>query len=274
MRGRRLLAIGLAILTNLDLATADTAGPIGIVVMHGKGESPSASVAGLAGALQAEGYFVANLEMPWSARRNYDVDVGDADAEVTAALQGLRQQGAKSVFISGHDHGGAVALHYGTRCGCDGIIAIAPSGVVSGMGGRVLFAKYLARARQLVAEGKGGEKSPFIDHQGTRGTYALLATPLNYLDWFKPDGPMNLAKGIRAWKPEVPVLWVTPTRDYATLRNKAEQQYRQLPANPLSRFYRPDSDHGGAPVASAHENVRWTRAIAAATTRNLPTVLR
>lgn len=38
--------------------------------------------------------------------------------------------------------------------------------------------------------------------------------------------------------------------------------YSTLPANPLNSFYEPDSDHLGAPAASADEIVRWTRKIA------------
>src|SRR5688572_23963768 len=49
----------------LPLAAQAQVGTIGIVIMHGKGGSPTGLVAGLARALEEGGYLVANLEMPW-----------------------------------------------------------------------------------------------------------------------------------------------------------------------------------------------------------------
>lgn len=71
--------------------------PVGIVIMHGKGGSPTRHVADLARTLESRGYLVANIEMPWSGSRNYDVNVGRAEEEVEAALTGLRGQGAKMI---------------------------------------------------------------------------------------------------------------------------------------------------------------------------------
>jgi len=55
---------------------------IGIVIMHGKGGSPSKHVADLASALEGKGYLVANLEMPWSGKRDYDATVSAAEEQV------------------------------------------------------------------------------------------------------------------------------------------------------------------------------------------------
>src|ERR1043165_603601 len=72
---------------------------IGIVIMHGKGGMPTGLVRGLASALEAKGYAVANIEMPWSDKRNYDAPVGKAVEEVDAAVAGLRGNGARKVFV-------------------------------------------------------------------------------------------------------------------------------------------------------------------------------
>ena len=48
---------------------------IGVVIMHGKGGTPTKWVEPLASGLEQKGYLVANLEMPWSGRRDYDEDV-------------------------------------------------------------------------------------------------------------------------------------------------------------------------------------------------------
>src|SRR3546814_16154553 len=88
---------------------------MGVVVMHGKGSSPTKHVSRLASTLQGKGYAVANLEMPWSGKRDYDVDVAAADKEVNAALDGLRARGAKTLFVAGHSQGGLFALRYGNN---------------------------------------------------------------------------------------------------------------------------------------------------------------
>ena len=79
--------------------------------MHGKGGSPQRLVLELAKGLEAKGFLVANLEMPWSGRRNYDVPVAKGEEEVETALAGLRAKGAKKVFVSGHSQGGVFTLH-------------------------------------------------------------------------------------------------------------------------------------------------------------------
>src|SRR5688572_2170266 len=106
--------------------------PIGIVIMHGKGGSPTGLIAGLAKALEGKGYLVASLEMPWSGKRSYDVTTGKAEEEVAAALTGLRAKGAKKVFVCGHSLGGVFALHLAGKLAADGFIPIAPGGNVAG----------------------------------------------------------------------------------------------------------------------------------------------
>lgn len=72
---------------------------IGVIVMHGKGGSPnSRHMTGLVSTLESQGYLVANLDMPWSGTREYDVSVSRAEGEVESALEKLRNQGAQKVF--------------------------------------------------------------------------------------------------------------------------------------------------------------------------------
>lgn len=132
----------------------------GIVIMHGKGGSPTKHVAELAAALEGDGFLVANLEMPWSGRRDYDVDVAAAENEVSKALAMLQQKGAGKVFVAGHSQGGLFALYYGGKYHVDGIIAIAPGGNVASATFREKLAESVGLARKLVADGKGQEKKP------------------------------------------------------------------------------------------------------------------
>lgn len=251
----------LATLCAAGVANAQEA-PLGIVVMHGKGGSPNRFVIELANGLKDKGLLVANLEMPWSKHRDYDVDVAAADAEITAAIATLRQQGAKKVFVSGHSQGGAYAISYASRQSVDGVIAIAPGGFVNSQIFLQKLGDSLAEARRLVAEGKGAEKARLMDFEGAKGSYPVVSPPGAYVTWFDPDGAMSSAviKQVRAG---TPALLIVPTRDYPALLRLGQTVFNSLPAHPLKRFHQPDADHLGAPAASVDEVANWVKAVAA-----------
>ena len=248
-------------------AAADTAtAKIGIVIMHGKGGSPTRYVSDLASSLEAKGYLVANLEMPWSKKRNYDANVSAAEKEVDSALAALRSKGAQTLFVAGHSQGGLFALYLGGRHAVDGIIAMAPGGDVSNSLFREKLGDSVALARKLIAEGKGEEKNTFYDYEGSKGTNPVETTPAIYFSWFNPDGAMNQTKAITAMNPRVPVLYIAPTADYPGLRKVKQAMFSALPANPLTKLYEPDSKHIGTPSASRDEIARWTLDVASKTT--------
>ena len=233
---------------------------IGVVIMHGKGGSPTKHVAELASFLEDKGYLVANIEMPWSGRRDYDVDVGAAEEEVEAALAELRRKGAKKLFVAGHSQGGLFALHCGGTHAIDGVVAITPGGNVANQIFRQNLGESVEQARKLVAEGKGDEKTRFLDFEGSRGTSPVISTPAAYFSWFRPDGAMN--QSIASKRVKVPVLFIAPTGDYPGLRRIKQRMFDALPRHPLTKLYEPDSTHLGAPSASRDEILRWTSQVA------------
>lgn len=235
----------------------------GIVLMHGKSGAPtSRQIGGLAAALADKGLRVANLEMPWSGRRDYDATTAEADRQIDAALADLRAQGAQRLFVAGHSMGGVFALHYGATHELDGVICIAPGGSVAAPGYAERIAGALAEARRLVAEGKGQESARLMDYEGSKGSYPLVTTPAHYLDWFDPAGAMNLEQSARTVK--VPVLWLVAQRDYPALRKSNPRLFQLFPPNPLHRMVEPDTDHHGAPGASVDLIVDWIGAVVAA----------
>lgn len=236
--------------------------PLGVVIMHGKGGSPAGLVVDLARTLESKGYLVANLEMPWSGRRAYDVDVGRAEQEVAAALAGLREKGARKLFIAGHSQGGIFALHLAGKLEADGYVTIAPGGDVANRVFRDNIGSWLVSARQLVADGKGNERAALGDYEGSKGAYQVQAIPAAYVTWFDPNGAMNMDRAVRSASSRAPILWVGPKRDYPGLIRTALPQFYDLPANRRTRLYQPDADHRGAPTAAADEIVRWTRDVA------------
>jgi pimeloyl-ACP methyl ester carboxylesterase len=235
---------------------------IGIVVMHGKGGSPTKYVSDLASSLEGHGYLVANLEMPWSGRRDYDVDVQVADAEVEQTLKELREKGAQKLFVAGHSQGGLFALHFGDTHVVDGIIAIAPGGNAGSPVVQEKLGESVALARKLVAEGKGKEKTRFSDFESSRGTYPLITTPSVYLAWFDPQGAMNQMIAETNIKPTIPVLFIAPTGDYPGLQKIKQKMFDALPKNSRTKLYEPHSSHLNAPSASVEEIIEWTTGVA------------
>lgn len=239
-------------------STAQTPSPgIGIVIMHGKGGSPTKHVSDLASSLEGKGYLVANLEMPWSGRRDYDVNVSAAVKEVESALDTLRSKGARKLFVAGHSQGGLFALYFGGKQSVDGIIAIAPGGNVSSPTYREKLGESVDLARKLIAEGKVDKKTRFSDYEGTKGTYTIVTTPSAYFNWFDPDGAMNQTTAVKSMNPQVPILFIVPTGDYPGLLRVKDRFFSLLPKNPLSKLYEPDSSHLNAPSASRNEIMRW-----------------
>lgn len=159
-------------------ASVSADGPrMGIVIMHGKGGSPSRHVDSLARQLQKKGYEVANIEMPWSGRREYDADTDAADTEIDRAVALLRGKGAQKIFVSCHSQGGAFAKHCGVNHQVDGIIAIAPCGDVNAGAFQDELGASVSKARILLAWGKGDKKANFLEYEGSRGTFSVRTTP-------------------------------------------------------------------------------------------------
>lgn len=235
---------------------------IGFVLMHGKGGNPQRYISDLAGPLEQRGFLVANLEMPWSGRRDYDVTAQAAESEVEAALNSLRSKGAQKVFVAGLSQGGLFALYFGTKHAIDGVIAIAPGGSASSPIFREKLGGSVELARKLVTEGKGDEKTRLLDFEGAKGTYPVVTTPTAYLSWFDPDGAMNQWKAVQSMNPTTPVLFIVPTNDYPGLLKVKQQTFDALPKNPRTKLYEPDSSHLGAPSASIKEIIDWACVIA------------
>jgi pimeloyl-ACP methyl ester carboxylesterase len=236
---------------------------IGVVVMHGKGSSPDEYVGALVRALQDKGVLVANPEMPWSGRRNYDADVAAAEKEVQEALDAMRAKGATRLFVAGHSQGGVFALHLGGRLALDGVIAIAPGGNVAGQRFREQLGDSLEQAKKYVAEGKGSERQRLRD-VGPHRAYPVNAVPAAYVTWFDPQGAMNEMRAAKMLKPEVPVLLIVPTHDLPGSDRRKDRMAELLPQNPHTHLYEPATDHFGAPSASSDEIDRWMREVSAA----------
>lgn len=244
-----------------SLHAASPASAIGVVVMHGKGGNPGKYVDALAAAFEQEGFQVANLEMPWSGKRHYDVNMKGGVDEITRALDAMRAKGARKVFVAGHSQGGLFALHYGGAHPVDGILAIAPGGQVDAGSFVSTLREFVAKARQMVDEGRGNEKADFGDYEGSRGTNTITTTAAIYLDWFDPSGA-HTTRAFGNVRKGTPVFYVAPTQDYPGLIKSKHQNFGNLPRHPQTRMYEPESSHLNAPAAAAAEAILWMRQVA------------
>lgn len=260
----RFLLVAFIALTNIMLSPILQASPstseIGVVVMHGKGGRPGKYVDELASAFERAGFLVANLEMPWSGQRKYDVAMSGGVDEITQAIEGMRAKGARRIFVAGHSQGGLFAVHYAGQQRVDGVIAIAPGGQVDAPVFVTNLSSHVAKAKQMISEGRGNEKTDFADYESSRGTNTITTTAAIYLDWFDPNGA-HTSHTFKRVMDGTPVLYVAPTRDYPGLQRNKHQNFGALPRHQDTRMFEPSSDHLNAPAASADESIMWIRKI-------------
>lgn len=222
MNRRRCLAaaLGLGLLLPLAAvrAAGPEAGPVGVVVMHGKWDRPGGHAASFAHALEEAGFLMEAPEMPWSARRSYDTGTVGLEEEIGAVVARLKERGARTVFLAGHSFGAAGAVRYGSRHRVDGIIALAPGHYPEGKGAAEKTAASRAKAQDLAAAGKGGDTGWFDDFNTGGRLKALQMKASVYLDFFAPDGPMNFGANAAALPPDTAVLWVVGSGEEEQLR--------------------------------------------------------
>ena len=163
------LAAAMALVAPAALLAAPAAAEIGVVVMHGKGGGPGKHVNGLAAAFERAGFQVANLNMPWSHKRRYDVAMNGGVDEITRALDAMRAKGVNKVFVAGHSQGGLFAVYYAGLHRVDGILPIAPGGQVDAASNVANLAPYVEKARQMISAGRGNDKADFAEFEGAKG---------------------------------------------------------------------------------------------------------
>lgn len=229
--------------------------PLGIVVMHGKKGSPG-YLAATRSVLESRGYLVSTPELCWSERRQYDRAYPDCRAEIDGAVADLKRRGARSIVIAGHSLGGGAALAYGAdREGLAGIIGWAAG---DAFWGPPSLLPDIARAKALVAEGKGDALDDFADIR-IAGNGRMRTTATHFLSFVAPPAaetmPANAAR-LRA-----PLLLVAGTRDAITLQY-GTRAYAGAPKDALNRFVEVDADHNGTLLAGMPAVLEWLAGLA------------
>lgn len=251
MRG--FISVLFSLIAALIVHVAPAAGDdLGIVLLHGKGGSPSGYVAELAAALKDRGHLVSTPTMPWAKNRIYDASFAGALVEIDREVDSLRQKGAKVIVIAGHSLGANVALGYAaSRDNVNGIIALAPAHSPESSNFIKHMGQDVSRARDLVAAGKGKEKQRFSDvNQGK--SLVVSATAEDYLSWFDPDGPAVMPRSAASFKVPTPLLLVAGSRDMGR-----DYIFDKAPPHPKSRFVALSADHFSVPSAAIEVVLTW-----------------
>jgi pimeloyl-ACP methyl ester carboxylesterase len=228
---------------------------LGVVLLHGKGGSPAGYVRELGAALQRKGYLVSVPTMAWSKERIYDASYEDAMREIDREVDALKQKGAKLVVVAGQSIGANVALGYAAaRDRVDGIIAMAPGHNPEGAAFARRLSADVARAKGLVAAGKGKEKQTFSDlNQGQ--LMQVTATAEVYLSWLDPDGLAVMPKSAASFKRPTALLFVVGSGDRSAPTK--DQVFDKAPPHPKSKFVTVAADHFGTPSAVIEEVAVW-----------------
>jgi pimeloyl-ACP methyl ester carboxylesterase len=232
---------------------------LGIVYLHGKAGWPGGMNGGIIGELKEEGAVVATPEMPWSFHRRYDATYDEAMAEIDAAIGSVKAGGANRIVLIGHSLGANAAIGYAARHpALTGVVALAPGHLPDVGNMRSFVSDAVARAKGLVAEGKGNVRQSFPDMaQGIPLTTS--ATPVVYLSWFDPDGPAVIPKNAAAMgaaASPVPLLWVVGKLDPIDRRGP-EYAFDALAKNPKSKYLEVFAGHLTTPTVAKRQVIEW-----------------
>jgi esterase/lipase len=258
----RLSGIG-ALLVGLLVAIGSPAAAqsrVGVVLIHGK-QGSAQNLQGLADVLTGAGYAVDRPEMCWSQQRIYDRPYLDCLRDIDAAAGRLRAVGATSIVVAGMSLGGNAALAYGARRdGLLGVVALAPAPAVEFIGRRVDIAEGLAKARQMIAEGRGDARAAFND-VNTGRTFEVTTTPNIYVTFLSPQSPGVMPDN--AARQKAPLLVVSGQLDQ-TQRSIA-YVFARAPPLPLNWHVTVNADHRGTPAAARDIVLAWLKLVADAT---------
>ena len=237
---------------------------LGVVYLHGKGAWPGALNGGILSSLREEGALTVTPEMPWSFQHRYDKTYDQSMAEIDAAVTGLKSKGARRIVIIGHSLGANAAIGYAARRPNElaGVVALSP-GHLPEVGEMLSFvADAVARAKKLIAEGKGDVSETFPDMaQGI--PLVAHATPTVYLSWFDPDGPAVIPKNaaaIGAAAHPVPLLWVVGKLDPIDRRGP-DYAFDAAAKNPKSKYIEVLAGHLTTPVVARKQVVAWINSL-------------
>jgi pimeloyl-ACP methyl ester carboxylesterase len=250
----------LAALLLLPASVSAETPSVGVVLMHGKWGTAQGPIQAIELALKGAGFSVISREMPWSDRRAYDAGFDEVMGELEADVAGLRAAGARKIVIGGQSFGANIALAYAARHpDVDGVIMISPGHTPERFARIPAISESLAKARQLIAAGKGGSYANFQDNNQGR-TREVSAHPAVYLSYFDPEGPAVMPVNAARLSPATALLVIVGTKDRLSAEGTT-YIFDRAPHNPYSAFRSIAADHFNAPAEARRIVVDWVKGL-------------
>ena len=265
---RRLVSLCVRLLVPLALGAGAALGAyaqnqLGVVVLHGKQGSPTGEVVEpVISGMRSAGFLVDAPEMPWSGRRIFDATFTQALGEIDQAVDRLKKAGATKVVVAGMSMGGPAVFAYGATRKVDGVVAWAPAH--DPMNDPAMraprFLEAVARAQQLIANGKGDEVESFPEIN--RDVFTVRATPKVWLSYWDPEGSNSMPRNAQAFPAATPVLIVVSSRD--PFPQDEDYLLRKTPPHPLSELIKVNVPHLQVPRTATEQTIVWLKKVQAA----------
>ncbi|MBT0961285.1 alpha/beta fold hydrolase [Denitromonas iodatirespirans] len=233
---------------------------IGVVLLHGKWDTPPFAVAALAEPLAGAGCAVRLPTLPWALRRLYDACFDAALDQIADEAAALRHAGCRRVLLCGHSLGACAALATAAqRGGIDGLILLAPGHFPERLAAAGHTAESLHAARAAVTAGRGAQRLPLVDvHQGR--VRRLRLRPDHYLGYFSPDGPAAWPANAARLAAPLPMLWLTPHSDTAHAPG-IDYAFERAPHHPASNWRGVAAAHHDTPAQAVGPILDWLRTL-------------
>lgn len=182
--------------------------------------------------------------------------------EIDAAAKKLRARGATKVVIGGHSMGAAAALIYSSRHPADGLVLLALGHSPQSKTSQKRFGASVARARDMVAAGKGNDKDAFDDFDASKTppAFRVTTTARNYLSYFDPDGIANTLTAAGKIPASLPVLWVEGANENPGLRSYGQTVYGAIGSS-VTKHAVVKAGHLTVPRESGDEMLAWLRGL-------------
>lgn len=241
------------------IASAESA-KVGVVLLHGKTGTPAFMMREIGDKLTAASFLVEAPELPWSRSRYLDSDYEQALREIGYAADRLTARGATRVVVVGQSLGANGALGYVAAGGkAAAVVLLAPGHNPDLKGWRDKFGPAVAKARELVAAGRGDESGSYPDTNMGKD-YSMTTKARIYVSYFDPEGLAAMPRSAAMLPADVPLLYVAGTGDPLTARGR-EYIFAKAPANPYSRYVTVSAGHLDTPAAAAREVIVWLKGL-------------
>lgn len=229
----------------------------GVVLLHGKWDSPPFAVAPLEAALHGAGYRVQMPTLPWALRRLYDAPLESAFADVDSAIGQLRQAGCERIALAGHSLGAAAALACAVRRpDIDALLILAPGHFPERLAATEQIVEALDTARMATDP---DARIPLVDvHQGR--VRRLRVAPRSYLSYFDPTGALHWPANAARLSRPLPTLWLTGRHDAAAALGM-DYAFSRIPGHHDSAYELIDADHMTTPTVAIPRVIEWLDAL-------------